>query len=78
MRGRVLGPAGAPARPGCIPARRRGEKANRARRDAPGRSGHPRWRPQDEHAPVVGAAAILAVLWLVSLWLYRQRIFLRI
>ncbi len=37
-----------------------------------------RWWLQGEYAPIVAATAILVVLWLVCLWLYRQRIFLRI
>jgi predicted acyltransferase len=31
-----------------------------------------------DYGPVVEATAILVVLWLICLWLYRQRIFLRI
>jgi predicted acyltransferase len=31
-----------------------------------------------DYAPVVESVAVLLVLWLICLWLYRQRIFLRI
>jgi predicted acyltransferase len=37
-----------------------------------------RWPFVGDYAPVVEATAVLAVLWLICLWLYRRRIFLRI